>query len=96
MSDRVYACCEHCVEDTIHDVPTDGHEIACNASGLCSTRPGGSDAIQSLVAASKLAATYQHRAQVAEAALARVYVLCDAGINAADADLVRAAMKAKP
>ena len=39
MSDDKYACCEHCAEDKIHDVPTDGHEIACNASGPCSTRP---------------------------------------------------------
>ena len=35
------------------------------------------DGIKSLVAASKLAATYQGRAEKAEAALARVSVLCD-------------------
>ena len=33
------------------------------------------DSINSLIAASRLAAGYQHRAEVAEAALARVYVL---------------------
>ena len=39
VTDRLHPCCEHCAEDSIHDVPTDGHEIACNASGPCSTRP---------------------------------------------------------
>jgi len=35
------------------------------------------DGIKSLIAASRLAADYQHRAEKAEAALARVYVLID-------------------
>ena len=35
-----YPCCEHCVEDKIHDVPDDGHEIPCNSHGPCSSRPG--------------------------------------------------------
>jgi hypothetical protein len=51
------------------------------------------DGIKSLIAASKLAAGYQARAEKAEAALVRVYVLCDAGIDVESADRVRAAMK---
>jgi len=37
--ERKYPCCEHCPEDTVHDVEVDGHEIPCNAPGPCSTRP---------------------------------------------------------
>ena len=51
MSNLTYPCCEHCAEDNIHDVPTDGHEIACNASGPCSTRPGERDYLTELTAA---------------------------------------------
>jgi len=36
------------------------------------------DGIRSLIAASKLAADYQHRAEVAEASLDRVRALCSA------------------
>jgi hypothetical protein len=55
------------------------------------------DGIKSLIAASKLAARYQHRAEKAEAALARVYVLCDSNIGVATRDgylLVAAIRKA--
>ena len=55
------------------------------------------DGIRSLIAASKLAADYQHRAEVAEAALARVSgVLSLAGGNVqgiVTIDDIRAAMK---
>ena len=55
------------------------------------------DGINSLIAASKLAADYQHRAEVAEAALARVsWVLSLAGGNVqgiVTIDDIRAAMK---
>ena len=44
------------------------------------------DGIKSLIAASRLAADYQHRAEVAEAALARVYVLCDSNAGVATRD----------
>ena len=29
----LYACCEHCKDDQIHDVPVDGHLIPCNYPG---------------------------------------------------------------
>jgi len=55
------------------------------------------DGINSLIAASKLAARYQHRAEVAEAALARVYVLASRWEHWSDvsgaARELRAAMK---
>jgi hypothetical protein len=54
------------------------------------------DGIRSLIAASKLAAGYQHRAEVAEAALARVEVLCDnnAGYEQPDfVDAIKVALK---
>ena len=51
------------------------------------------DGINSLIAAAKLAEGYQVRARKAEAALARVERLCDAGIDLESADQVRAAMK---
>lgn len=51
MSGLTYPCCEHCAEDNIHDVPADGHDIPCNASGPCSTRPGSSDHITELLEA---------------------------------------------
>lgn len=38
MSD--YPCCEHCAEDSKHDVFRDQHLVPCNHPGRCSTRPG--------------------------------------------------------
>jgi hypothetical protein len=57
---------------------------------------GYGDAITSFVDQTRALAKWQHRAQQAEAALARVYILCDAGIDVESADRVRAAMKGKP
>ena len=54
------------------------------------------DGIKSLIAASKLAADYQHRAEVAEAALARVSALLADDIGphrVVNMGLLRAAMK---
>jgi hypothetical protein len=36
MLREVFPCCEHCADDSIHDVPKDGHSLSCS---LCEDEP---------------------------------------------------------
>lgn len=33
MNGTRYRCCEHCAQDIVHDVPTDGHDLPCDLKG---------------------------------------------------------------